>query len=378
MALSRSSDTRLSVSVMTHPDRLADAARVQRALGPHADVRLAVDPVPDGPRTALRSARLAFAQASGRNATHHLVLQDDVEVPDGLVDSVLQAIGTHPDAVLSHFVEWGSRTAVLARWAALTGASAVPVINPYVPTVALSLPTGLAVRLGRFLDEEALDGEADDQAVLRFVRATGTRALVTVPNLVEHLDLPSITGNSGHGARRSAGWGATLPPGFDATVLEVPRLMPFFAWNTGTALVLDTADDVPATQRPALECLVEWGADEERLRRVFTGAVEATSAGRDLFGIVPEEQFHAAWLTAVAMGAVQRSQWPESVADLAVALKAPDGPAAAALATLIPGALRVFADVDALLRHRDDLVSIVSAGMVWGAGNLRVPALPPA
>ncbi|NEE20505.1 hypothetical protein G3M58_80350, partial [Streptomyces sp. SID7499] len=91
--------------------------------------------------------QVAFAQAAGRDSTHHLVLQDDVEVSDGLLDGVQRAAGVHVDAALSYFVEWGSRTAVLARWAALTGVSAVPVINPYVPTVALSLPSALAVRL---------------------------------------------------------------------------------------------------------------------------------------------------------------------------------------------------------------------------------------
>ncbi|WP_203720147.1 hypothetical protein [Streptomyces anulatus] len=369
-----SGNFRLSVSVMTHPDRMDAALRVQRRLGSHADVRLAVDPWPEGPRTSLRSAQVAFAQAAGRDSTHHLVLQDDVEVSDGLLDGVQRAAGVHVDAALSYFVEWGSRTAVLARWAALTGVSAVPVINPYVPTVALSLPSALAVRLGDFLKSEAREGEADDQAVLRFVRTTETRALVTVPNLVEHLDLPSITGNSGHGARRAVSFIGTPPVRFDASVLDVPRQMPFFAWNNGTPLIVDTTHDVPATQRPTLATLLNWGAAESDLQGVFAEAVRAAEAGSRLLDIASEARLYSAWLIAVAMGAVQRHEWPESVASLKSGL---DHPAvAAALATLIPGALRVFVDVDELLRFRDDLASIVLTGMVWGAENLQVTSLP--
>ncbi|MEE1926754.1 hypothetical protein V1J52_00910 [Streptomyces sp. TRM 70351] len=292
----------LSVSVMTHPDRMNAAERIRERLGPQVDVLLAVDPEPDGPRSALRSARLAFSQARESGATHHLVLQDDVEVPDGFVDSALRGVAVHPEAALSYFVEWGSRTAVLARWAALTGVGAVPVVNPYVPTVALCLPAALAGELGGFLESEAYQGEADDQAVLRFVRATGTRALVTVPNLVEHSDLPSIVGNTGHGARRSVSFPAEPSYRDDASVLDVPRLMPFFAWNTGAALVIDTANDVPATQRPALDVLAAWGTDEAALRESFAAAVGTAAAGARVFEAASREQLFSVWLIAVAMG----------------------------------------------------------------------------
>lgn len=373
MTSPKSGTPRLSVSVMTHPDRMDAALRVQQQLGPLADVQLAVDPRPDGPRTSLRSAQLAFAQAAGRNATHHLVLQDDVGIPDGFLESVQQAITLHLDAALSYFVEWGSRTAVLARWAALNGTSAVPVINPYVPTVALSLPSPLAVQLGDFLEGEAHEGEADDQAVLRFVRATETQALVTVPNLVEHLDLPSLTGNAGHGARRAVSFVTTQPPRFDASVLNVPRLVPFFAWNDGRPLIVDTTNDVPATQRPALETLLTWGASEADLEESFAAAMRTTVAAARIFDIASEEHLYSVWLIAVAMGAVQHSQWPESVASLKTRLDDPVG--ASALATLAPGALRVFVDADELLRYDDDLASVVLDGMIWGAENCRADLL---
>ncbi len=70
----------------------------------------------------MRTARRAFAAATAE-ATHHLVVQDDVSLADGFLDALGATVALHPEAALSLFVEWGSRTAYLARWAAFTGSS---------------------------------------------------------------------------------------------------------------------------------------------------------------------------------------------------------------------------------------------------------------
>ena len=351
----------LSASVMAHPSRSASAHRVLADLGLE-NARVAFDPEPDGPASSLRSARLAYADAARFPGTHHLVLQDDVTFSRGFVESALTCLSHHPDSAVSFFVEWGSRTASLARWAVFTGAAAVPVVNPYVPTQALALPRALAVDLARFLTEDVEHGEADDEAVRRFLRARGVQALVMVPNLVEHEDLPSLTGNNEHGARHSV---CFAPEGaaHEASVLEPPRLLPMVGWNVGRAVIVDLHDDVPATRRPTLDVLCAWGATESGLR----AALDRASGPRP-YPVAPDLLFEA-WITAVAMGALQEGHWPGTVRPLRGRLDEPL--VARALATLVPGALRVFADPVALGRRADDLALLVLAAMEYGAAHCR-------
>ncbi|RKS09105.1 hypothetical protein DFP74_4834 [Nocardiopsis sp. Huas11] len=356
------SRVRLSASVMAHPDRSASAHRVLADVGVE-NARVAFDPEPDGPASSLRSARLAYADADlYPGSTHHLVLQDDVTFSRGFVESARACLSLHPDSAVSFFVEWGSRTAFLARWAVFTGAAAVPVVNPYVPTQALALPRRLAVDLARFLTEDVEHGEADDEAVRRFLRGRGVPALVMVPNLVEHEDLPSLTGNNEHGARHSV---CFAPEGaaHDGSVLDPPRLLPMVAWNVGRAVVVDLHDDVPATRRPTLDVLGEWGATESVLR----GALDRVVGAR-AYPVGPDLLFQA-WITAVALGALQEGHWPGTVGALRGRLGEPL--VARALATLVPGALRVFTDPVALSRRADDLALLVLAAMEYGAAHCR-------
>lgn len=330
---------RVSAAVMTHPSRLGAARRLCAALAPiHA--RVAVDPEPDAAPGAMRSARLAWA-AADPDAGHHMVVQDDVELSDGFADAVAASVALHPDAAISFFAEWGSRTAALVRLAALSGASWVPMINPYVPTQALVLPSRLAADLAAFLRGETADDEPDDEAVLRFLERRGTRMLVSVPNLVEHLDLPSLTGNTGHGVRRAACFLPGPVPG--PTVLDPPGLMPFCAWVDGTATTVDTTT---FARRTTLDVLASQGYDPAAV----VAACPPAPAGIDA------DHVTHLWVTAVATGLLV----PD--ADLDTPL------ARAALRTMAPGALRTQVDFGVLERHADDLAAVVTAGLRHGRG----------
>jgi len=357
---------RVTAAVMTHPKRLPGARQVLARLAP-LEARLAVDPQPDGPPTSMRSAQIAFAVGEA-GVTHHLVVQDDVWLPEGFADAACQAMSLHPDRPISFFVEWGSPTATLARWAALTGVNWVPVINPYVPTLALALPRRLSTELARYLQDEATAEMADDIAVRRFLRRAGKSALVAVPNLVEHLEFPSLTGNDGHGVRRSACVLPEVVPTFDNRVLlEVPRLVPFVAWTHGVSTVIDTADETLATRRPTADVLTTWGTSRSELFAAYESALQGRTASLRQRATVCHTYLFEVWLTAAAMGAIQQTQWPASIANLSSRL---DDPAAVqALRTMAPGALRLFVDPDTLLSDADELTALWLDAMEYGAAH---------
>src|SRR5437660_12652471 len=127
---------------MTHPARVQSAERLG-AEHRDRDLRIACDPAPElGPAT-LRTARAAWAMVAP-HATHHLVIQDDVILPDRFFEHVAAALACRPDSALAFFAEWGCATATAIRVAALRGASWAEVVDWYVPTQALALPAAVA------------------------------------------------------------------------------------------------------------------------------------------------------------------------------------------------------------------------------------------
>jgi hypothetical protein len=346
----------VSAAVMAHPSRVEAARDVAARLAP-LPVRLALDPEPDGPPSSMRAARLAFA-AAAHGASHHLVVQDDVAVPPNFAVSATQAIARHPDAAVSLFVEWGSRTATLVRWAALTGVSWVPMVNPYMPTIALALPAAVADELAGFLRTEATIEEADDEAVIRFLRRAGVPMLVSVPNLVEHLEFPSLTDNTGQGVRRATCLAADGTSSFGEAVLDIPPLLPFQPWANGRAMTIDTTDPTFTARRPTLEVLTALGADPDALK----------AAG-------PAEPYEFdVWLTAVAMGVVQRCVWPDSLVELGARLASPLG--VSALTSLAPGGLRRHVDFDTLLKRADELRARAEHGLRYGVAADQIRLKP--
>src|SRR5699024_2609774 len=134
-------------------------------------------------------------------------------------------------------------------WSSYPRADAGSVINPYMPPPAMVLPRRIAVELARFLELQGRANEPDDREVLRFLRGAGIPTLVMVPNAVEHDDLPSITGNSDHGPRRSLC--VTQRPRYGGHVLRAPRHLPFLRWNLASSVLIDLDQYVPEAHRPS-------------------------------------------------------------------------------------------------------------------------------
>lgn len=198
-------EVRLSAAVMTHPAR-ADRARELAELIPELHPVCVVDD--SGPERGNLANAVRAWEAVGVDATHHLVLQDDVILCDRFVERVLAAARARPGDAISLFCEWGSRSANLVRMAAWRDLSWARAVDMYTPSQGLIMPRAMALDFVADVDDPT---GADDLALSSFLRRGGHSSVVTVPNLVEHDDHPSLTGNGFQGLRRSA-----CPDGADA------------------------------------------------------------------------------------------------------------------------------------------------------------------
>jgi hypothetical protein len=196
--------TRLSVAVMYHPSRTVSAREVAdhcAALSP----RLVPDPDPTGPPSPLRTAKRAWA-ACPDDATHHLVLQDDLVLADDFAAHLAAVVRRRPEHGIALYVNRNSpRNSYLFRRAAAVGARFAPVSSfEYTPTLGFLLPAGHARHLAAYLRTIPDEWRDDDEAVTVFCRDRGIPVVAAVPSLIEHGDLPSVAGNESHGPRHAA------------------------------------------------------------------------------------------------------------------------------------------------------------------------------
>lgn len=220
------SNMRISASVMAHPRRHDDARRLAAQLADF-DARLVLDPDPSGLPSTMRTAQLAWIP--GYQATHHLVVQDDIRLRENFVTEVRNACDSRSSAALAFFCEWGSRSSHAVRLGAGLGAPWVPPTDTYIPTQALLLPAETASSLAAALALEDID-RPDDEAVYEHLVGASVTMLISIPNLVDHDFGSSLIGNSSHGRRR-------------ATVLSESEIP--LGWWTGTPLA--GLESIPST-----------------------------------------------------------------------------------------------------------------------------------
>jgi hypothetical protein len=362
---------RLSVAVMTHPARLAAARRLAGRLGGEATI--ACDPAPeDGPAT-LRTARLAWRQA-GPDATHHLVVQDDVRVRPGFVDRVAEAVARFPGHALAFFAEWGSATATAVRVAALRGEGWAPVVDHYVPTQALVLPVAVAREVDGFLAGLAPD-TPDDHALRDLLGRRGVPCLVSVPNLVQHDDVPSLIGNADMGLRRAVCYAPVLADARvdGAEALDPPAGLPYFSWWDRAAEFRIWDHPGGSTWRgiPLDDFFTTVGLAAATVRDGLSGATDRL-AGGDPGGLaVPAPALVDLWLTGFAIGLLAAGGTGD---EDRVRPRRPV--AALALRSLAPGALRLLVDARTLSRREERLAEFVTEAVRAGAGTAVPGALP--
>ncbi|TCO44789.1 NAD-dependent epimerase/dehydratase family protein [Actinocrispum wychmicini] len=335
---------RLTGAVMAHPRRTASAETLISS-APFLD--LVLDPDPSGPPTGLRTSMRAWSSVPA-GSTHHLVLEDDAQLCEGFRDQAERAVAAAPDAAIVLFTAWGSRNGAVVRLGALSGARWATPVAEYTANVALILPA--AVGEG-FADYARAHGGTwpDDVILARYLKSLGVPTYLTVPNLVEHGEFPSISGNDRHGLRLSACHSA-VPADTDWSLdnLIEPDAVPFFKFGVAQCTVR-SADRwlTVGTDRGSRKL----GVDVDRCETEFDRAKPAIP--------LPPGRLAAFWRTAYTLGLLTTRYAATAIS--------PDDPLVdKALSTLGPGGLCMevsAAELRALQAPLRDLAwTAVSAG----------------
>ncbi|HZG07257.1 MAG TPA: NAD(P)-dependent oxidoreductase [Streptomyces sp.] len=291
---------RLSGAVMTHPRR-AEAARLLAETDTAGRVTVAVDPQPEGPPTALRSAAVAWRNVAP-DATHHLVLQDDVVLAEGFFRYAERVAAAVPDEAVAFYAGWEGRTGAAVRLAALAGEQWTYAIEEHTPCLALMLPADAARGYEAFAAEHGL-GWPYDVVMQRYLNALGVPVRVCVPNTVDHSEVPSIAGNSTHGWRQSAIFTdrAAEPTGYDCAQFAV---VPFYQYG-----------DARCAIRRGPDAEWEYIEAERYLRRIGLGERSRTAFAAADSSALPQGIARPVWETAFAMGVVVAGVTAEPPAD---------------------------------------------------------------
>ncbi|WP_229399193.1 hypothetical protein [Micromonospora okii] len=294
-----SAAVRLTGAVMAHPRRLAPG-RELLAVTPPGFLELVLDPQPEGPPTGLRTAMRAWSSIPS-GSTHHVVLEDDAILVPGFAEHAARAAAGAPDAAVVFHANWCSRTGAAVRLGALAGARWVRAAQEYTPTVALMLPADVGAGFAAFARQHA-GTWAGDVVMARYLAARGVRTYVTVPNLVEHGDFPSVAENDTHGLRLSACYGEP-PEGADwalAGTVE-PEALPFYKF--GLALCAVRGPEGRWSTIGPERWSHRLGVDVEDCVKTFDAALPRCAALR---GRLHDDVLFEVWRTAYATGAVSR------------------------------------------------------------------------
>ncbi|WP_414939650.1 hypothetical protein [Amycolatopsis sp. cmx-11-51] len=268
---------------MAHPRRREEAEALAR-LDPAGATRVVLDPEPDGPPMAARTTKLAWSSVPD-DATHFLVLQDDVQLADGFFEHARKAAERLPDDAIAFYANWNSRNGAAVRMAAAAGADWATAVNEYAPCLALMLPAEVARGYAGYAVRNR-DGWPCDVLMFRYLKALEVPIRIAVPNTVEHSGLPSVAGNDAHGLRRSACFSGTAPSAAGDVVAE-HEVIPFHKHLTSECAVRgDRYWEYLGTER----FLRRSGISPQECRTEFERGVDLSEAAWQT------------WLTAFTMG----------------------------------------------------------------------------
>lgn len=354
---------RISSVVMTHPRRMRHARAVRDAC-PELNLEIVSDPRPWEPPSARRTAALAW-EAVDRAATHHLVVQDDVLLCDGFAREITACVQAMPETALTFFTHWGSRLSSATRMAALCGLSWTEVVGDYLPTVALILPADVAEGLAKSLKMSS--NRHDDEVACEYLRMAGIDARLSVPNLVEHLELPSLAGNDFRGIRHAACFMSRdpSPAGWGREVLR-PHALPYIHADSGESVcyVQDRSAGVGDYYIPVDVALCERGAVTGEIYDVLNALLDSQDWARMLIDHIGRSLLRGLWTSAFLLGVLTAENrrvlhaGPAVPCDPGALLAQPT--VATALSTMAPGMLRNLMPAADLTRLEPQLACFVT------------------
>ncbi|MEU3416013.1 MULTISPECIES: hypothetical protein [unclassified Streptomyces] len=366
---------RIGIRIMAHPRRRHQAEAVLARL--HGDDRCVVlDPEPDGPPSALRTAASAWDGPYGE-ASHRLVLQDDALPAAGFTDLVAEAVRSRPDDPIAFYSNWNHWNGSPVRLAALAGAGwAQAVPDEYVPSLAVVLPRALAAEFAAHARTLlAADAPPDDEALAAFLRRRGRALFISVPNLVEHGAGDSLVGNDNQGPRRSPCFADDTGGGRTGTATLGPLAFYPHFFKGHVYGITPTGPDGTYVKTYWDECVPDLGLDPGRIRHLARSEPRPAALLRRLTaGGLHIHHATGAWTAGVLYGFV-----------LARLLAAP-GPAltgeprldpavrARAAETIPLGGLAQVAGLPLLRRVMDPLRALVEEGLDTGTELAREPA----
>jgi hypothetical protein len=350
---------------MAHPARRHQAEQLRRR-HPELDIQIVLDPEPDAKPATLRTAKLAWSTVR-QDATHQLVLQEDVQLCNGFDAAMHQALQVAPEGAISFFANWAMSTSQAVRLAAFTGASWTPVSDEWVPTQALVVPAPLAREFAGFAEQYYAD-KPDNRAMAEFLDKYGLTSYVSVPNLVEHRPAQSLLLNDLFYGIRNA---TVFPLGqelgaepFTDAVATPPGVAHL---GLGDFEALCHYEPLGRAQRSTMninEVLLPNGMTTSEIEEAFTSDLdyhpEAVATG---FGPSMLFQF---WVTMFAQGVVARGMLePVGVEAFDRQLEANPW-ARIALGTFAAGALRKTCPRETIQHTATKLTPLCIAGMRAG------------
>lgn len=361
---------RISAVVMTHPERIRYAKDVCDSC-PRLGFEIVSDPDPSGRPSACRTAALAW-RAADRAATHHLVVQDDILLCEDFADEIVACVQAMPVAALAFFAHWGSRLGSATRLAALSGLSWTKIVGNYMPTVAMILPAGAAQDLAESLGKS--DNKHDDEVAREYLSAAGLDAYLSVPNLVEHLELPSLAANDFRGIRHAACFVQSnpKPAGWGTEVLS-PVALPYIHDDTGesTCYIPDGPQGIGGHYIPADTALSQRGAVIGEVYDALRRLLDNQRWARELADRMDSSLLSGLWASAYLLGVLtvetrggRNADSGEFARDPSALLAQPA--VATALSTMAPGMFRNLISTAELTELRPELTRFVAGSVDRG------------
>lgn len=356
---------RLSFAIMAHPRRKARAEALARRLDLPADA-VAFDPEPEGAPSGMRAARVAWSRVDP-TATHHLVLQDDVTVPNGFLAALSAVVAAHPESAIMLCAEWSSRTGQATRAAALLGYRYCALHNSSLWAAGVVLPADHARTLSHQL--ESMGGERDSAALLAYARSHGMKIITPVPSLIQHDAAEQVSSwhrTTDQGPRRAAVYLDTVGADLFQGHTEVLRMksVPLIPADHLSAFV--SVDDGSgkwrlhrATDYRGNDYIAALGETQESLTALFNAEYDRLDLG-DIDRWVAKPFLLQVWISCFLLGQEM------NVIPRAAAMD--ERVARAASQSMIAGPLKRILPVEALDHLPTASTHFVNAALRYGRG----------